>query len=127
MERCLSFLERVPTAVQINLVLSLIFGLGQVVVGLVVAWRLMAGKAWRRPSMLLLLTVSCWFVASGITELFVSGMETAQTVSGALSEATFALWRARADDLLLAASVALVVGFAVWYAALRLRGAATRR
>lgn len=112
---------------QINLVLSLIFGLGQVVVGLAVAWRLFASKAWRRPNMLILLAVSCWFVVSGITELFVSGMETAETVGGALSEATFALWRARADDLLLAASVVIAVGFAGWYAALRLRGAATRR
>lgn len=120
-------MEWVPTAVQINLVLSLIFGLGQAVVGLAVAWRLLAGKAWRRPSMLFLLVVSCWFVASGITELFVSGMETAQTVGGALSEATFVFWRARADGLLLAASVALVVGFAGWYAVLRLRGISTRR
>jgi hypothetical protein len=113
--------------VQINLVLSLIFAVGQIVAGVFVARRVVGGNAWQRPSMPLLLALSCWFVASGACELFVSGMETAHVLGGTPSLATFANWRARADDALLAVSVALVVLLAGSYAALRLRQVTSRR
>lgn len=112
---------------QINLVLSLMFGVGQLVAGVFVAWRVLGKGTWRRPNMLLLLTLSCWFVASGICELFVSGMETAQTIGGVPSPATFTLWRARADDALLGVSIALIVLFVGSYAVVRLRHADERR
>lgn len=107
--------------------LSLLFGLGQVVVGGVVTWRLVTRKGWRRPSMLLLLALCCWFMVSGVTELFVSGLETAHTMGGAVSSASFALWRARADDFLLVASIVLLVLFTSWSIALRWRESAARR
>ena len=112
---------------QINLVLSLIFGVGQIVAGVFVARRLIGGGAWQRPNMLLLVALSCWFVASGVCELFVSGMEMARVLGGTPSLATFALWRARADDALLGVSVALVVLLVGSYTALRLRQVSSRR
>lgn len=112
---------------RINLLLSLLFGLGQVVVGGVVAWRVLAGKSWRRPSMLLLLALCCWFMVSGATELFVSGLEMAHTMGGAVTSASFALWRARADDFLLVASIVLFVVFTGWTVAVRWRESAARR
>lgn len=111
----------------INLVLSLIFGVGQILAGAVVARRILAGAAWRRPSALLLLAVSCWFVASGACELFVSGMEASRTLGGVPSAAAFGLWRARADDALLGVTVALLLLFGGGCAVLRVRQRAERR
>lgn len=112
---------------QINLILSLVFGVGQVVVGLLVARRLLTGGAWRRPNLLALLLVCCWFVASGICELFVSGMESARSLVGTPTLATFDVWRARADDTLLGVSVALVVFFVAYALVSRMRGTVARR
>lgn len=121
------FWNRCASAVPINLVLSLVFGFGQIAVGALVARRILAGGAWRRPSALLLLAVSCWFVASGACEIFVSGMEAARALGGVPSPATFGLWRARADDALLGVSVALLVLFAGSCAVLRVRHGSARQ
>lgn len=112
---------------QINLILSLVFGVGQVVAGLFVSRRLLANAPWRRPGSLTLLLLSCWFVASGLCELFVSGMEAAHTLAGAPTLATFEVWRGRADDLLLGVSGALVLLFIGCCLLLRLRGRAARQ
>lgn len=111
----------------INLILSLVFGAGQIVAGVLVTRNMLAGGSWRRPRALLLIAVSCWFIASGVCELFVSGMETAQSVGGTPSPATLALWRGCADEALLGVSVALVVLFAGACVLLRTRGGAAQR
>lgn len=102
-----------PTSSPASLVLSLIFGAAQVIVGGVVAYRLIARSEWRRLNLLMLLLIALWFVASGVTELFVSGMETAHGLRGVPSAAGFALWRGRADTALVVVSVALVGAFLV--------------
>ena len=103
----------VPTSSPASLVLSLIFGAAQVIVGGVVAYRLIARSEWRRLNLLMLLLIALWFVASGVTELFVSGMETAHGLRGVPSAAGFALWRGRADMALVVVSIALVGAFLV--------------
>src|SRR5690348_10574365 len=98
----------------INFVLSLVFGVGQVIVGAWLAWHVARGGLgrWRRA---LLVAVGLWFVVSGCAELFVTGMETSLRLTGAPTAATIALWRGRADTTLFVATAALVVG-AVAYA-----------
>lgn len=101
----------VPTSSPASLTLSLIFGAGQLVVGSGVAFRLLARSDWRRTNLFTLLLIALWFVASGLTELFVSGMETAHDLRGVPSAAGFTLWRGRADTALVAVSLALVILF----------------
>ncbi|MGH2517502.1 MAG: hypothetical protein ACRDHP_17770 [Ktedonobacterales bacterium] len=98
----------VPTSSPVSLALSLVFGAGQLVVGAGVAYHLLARSEWRRPNRFLLLLIALWFVASGVTELFVSGMETAHGIAGAPSLAEFTLWRGRADTTLVVVSALLV-------------------
>src|SRR5690348_13537675 len=96
----------------INLILSLLFGVGQIVVG---AFLVVHGRnRWRRAGVFLLVLVGTWFVCSGIIELFVSGMESLQRISGVPDPATFALWRGRADTALaVATGIIVVVGILV--------------
>lgn len=96
----------------INLVLSLLFGVGQIVVG---AFLVVHGRnRWRRAGVFLLMLVGAWFVCSGIIELFVSGMESLQHISGVPDHATFTLWRGRADTALaVATGVIVAVGILV--------------
>lgn len=108
----------------INLALSLLFGAGQLLVGAAFVYRIVAHGEWRLPKWFLLLTIAGWFVASGATELFVSGMEVTHNIAGKPSLQVFRLWRARADTTLAVISVALVVvlaAFLTWH------GVVTRR
>src|SRR5690348_2208942 len=96
----------------INLALSLLFGIGQIVVGvfLVVHGR----NRWRRVGVFLLMLVGAWFVCSGIIELFVSGMESLQHIFGVPGHDAFTLWRGRADTALaIATGVIVAVGILV--------------
>lgn len=96
----------------INLALSLLFGVGQIVVGglFVVHGR----NRWRRAGVFLLMLVGAWFICSGVIELFVSGMESLQRLSGTPDHAAFSLWRGRADTTLVVATGAiLLVGIVV--------------
>lgn len=91
----------------INLALSLLFGVGQIVVG---ALFVTHGRSrWRRAGVFLLMLVGAWFVCSGVIELFVSGMESVQRLSGVPDHAAFSLWRGRADTALAVATVALLL------------------
>lgn len=96
----------------INLVLSLLFGVGQIIVG---AFLVVHGRnRWRRAGVFLLMLVGTWLVCSGIIELFVSGMESLQRFSGVPDHATFTLWRERADTTLaVATGVIVTVGVLV--------------
>lgn len=93
----------------INFMLSLVFGVGQILVGGWLAWHVAHGGLgrWRQA---LLVAVGLWFVVSGCAELFVSGMETSLRLTGAPTAAAIALWRGRADSTLFVATAALVVG-----------------
>lgn len=105
----------------INFILSLVFGAGQVAVGGWLVWHVAHGNLgrWRTT---LLAAVGLWFVASGCAELFVTGMETSQRLTGAPAEAIIALWRERADMALFVATGALVVGGLIYALVLPLVG-----
>jgi len=93
----------------INLFLSLVFGVGQIVVGgALVAYGVTGGR-WRRWRVALAAFVGAWFLASGVTELFVSGMETAQRLTGAPNPSAFAAWRGHADTALYTVTAALAL------------------
>lgn len=89
--------------------------------GGVVAWRLLTGAKWRQTSLFLLLLLALWFVVSGLTELFVSGMEVARDIRGTPSAAAFTLWRGRADAALIGVSIMLVAAFLIAFATRKLR------
>jgi hypothetical protein len=113
---------RVTTALPVNLILSLIFGFGQIVIGGVVARRSLGQGIWADMRRFLLLLVSLWFICSGFLELFVSGMETVERLGGRFPTPTFDLWRARADILLLLVSFALLASLLVYAILKRFRG-----
>jgi hypothetical protein len=104
----------------LNLILSLVFGLGQVIVGAWLAYPLL-GERRRQWRVALLAFVGLWFAVSGVIELFVSGMEMSQRLVGAPAAAGFALWRGRADTVLFVASALLALGAVVYLLALRWR------
>lgn len=102
--------------VSINLAFSLLFGLGQLVLGLLFVRRILARGAWRAPKWFLLLVIAAWFAMSGVTELFVSGMEVSRSITGHPAARSFGVWRGRADTILAIYSallLAALVGFAL--------------
>jgi hypothetical protein len=86
----------------------LIFGAGQVVGGGIVACSSLRRGIWGHARAFLLVVVSLWFICSGFLELLVSGLEFARRLGSSLSLDTLDLWRARADNLLLWASILLL-------------------
>ena len=93
----------------LNLILSLLFGLGQVVVGAWLARYALTGERRRQWRVALLGFVGLWFVVSGVIELVVSGMESSQRLTGAPAAAVFVMWRGRADSALFIASACLAL------------------
>lgn len=93
-----------------NLVLSLIFGAGQIVVGAWLAWHTLHSERRAQWRAAIPTFAGLWFVVSGAVELFVSGMESNLRLTGAPSSAAFALWRSRADTTLYAATAILALG-----------------
>ena len=99
---------RVITALPVNLILSLIFGIGQIVIGGLVARHSSGRGLWSDTRRFLLLLVSLWFICSGFLELFVSVMETVERFGGYFPTPAFNLWRGRADTVLLLVSLVLL-------------------
>ena len=100
-----------------NLILSLIFGVGQIVVGGGLAWYGLAPARWRQWRAVLAGVAGAWFFVSGVCELIVSGMELSRELGGGPGAATFAQTRALADGALFAATAALAVGLAAYFIA----------
>jgi len=101
-------------SVPLNLILSLVFGMGQVAVGAWLAWHSLQSERRPRWRAALLIAVGLWFIVSGVIELFVSGMETSQRLTGVPAAGVFALWRSRADAALFALSAALALGLVAY-------------
>jgi hypothetical protein len=103
----------------LNLILSLVFGVGQIAVGgWIAVHTLRQRSSWRQGVMV---CVGLWFVVSGVVELLVSGMEASQRLTGAPAAAVFELWRARGDTALAVATVALACGAIAYPLVLRWR------
>ncbi len=92
-----------------SLALSLLFGVAQIAAGAAVAWRLRPRKPWRSAGPSLLFAMCLWFISSGLIELLISGMELARVEGGGPSAEAFAVWRERADSVLLVVTVLLVL------------------
>ncbi len=101
----------------VNLLLSLIFGAGQIVVGGALVGYGVTGGRWRRWRIALAAFAGAWFVASGITELLVSGMEVSRRLTNTPGAATFGLWRGRADTTLYAITALLALAGLAYFVA----------
>ncbi|HEX8998054.1 MAG TPA: hypothetical protein VF812_18645 [Ktedonobacterales bacterium] len=106
----------------LNLILSLVFGLGQVIVGAWLAYRPLVRRRYLQWRVGLLAFVGLWFVSSGLIELLVSGMETSERLGAGPSASTFVAWRAHADSALFIATLLLTAGLLAYLAVLRWRG-----
>jgi hypothetical protein len=92
-----------------NLALSLLFGAGQVIAGVLLVRYGARESRWRRASVFLAMLFGVWLATSGLAEVLVSGMESARQLFGGPSAATFALWRSWADRALLYVSVGVLL------------------
>lgn len=97
-----------------NLILSLIFGVGQIVVGGGLAWYGLAPRRWGQWRSVLAGAAGVWFFVSGVCELIVSGMEVSRLLGGGPSAEVFAQTRGLADSALFAATGALAVGLLLY-------------
>lgn len=108
------------------LIVSLLFGVGQCVVGAGwVARGLRAGR-WRRLGLYAAAILGAWFVCSGVAELIVSGLALASAWWGVPTLAALARVRSAADGALLVASVALALALLLYPLWPRLRPAQPR-
>ncbi len=98
----------------INLILSLIFGVGQVIVGAGMAVYTARKQRWRQFRFFGMAVLGAWIACSGITELAVSGSELLARQSSTLSAAQAAQLRAAADQAFLVASIMLLLVFAAF-------------
>ncbi len=105
-----------------NLILSLIFGVGQIVVGGGLAWYGLAPRRWRQWRAVLAGAAGVWFFVSGVCELIVSGIELRRSLGDGPSAAVFTQTRALMDGALFAATGALAVGLVAYFIALAVVG-----
>jgi len=109
-----------------NLFISLVFGIGQVVIGAAMIAYAPHRARWRQITFFGLALLGAWIVASGFTELVVSGTEMLARLGQTISTATAAQVRADADRAFLAASLGLLAAGA-GYLLLARRWATQRR
>ncbi len=105
-----------------NLILSLVFGVGQIVVGGVLTWYGLTPARWRQWRAVLAGAGGVWFLVSGACEVIVSGMEVSREVGGGPSAAVFVHARGLADGALFVATGALAVGLMVYFIAMAVIG-----
>ncbi|HEX6819913.1 MAG TPA: hypothetical protein VF120_16170 [Ktedonobacterales bacterium] len=92
----------------LKLIGSLLFGAGQVGIGAYLVVHGLQKNRWRRLGVVIAMLAGAWFITSGLAELLVSGMETAQRLGHGPTAAVFAQWRARADTLLFVVTLVLL-------------------
>src|SRR5579859_2100020 len=81
--RCLrGRLPHMSGSIPPNLIASLVFGVGQIVVGGGLAWFELAPRKWRDWRAVLAGAAGVWFFVSGVSELIVSGMEVSRLSGG---------------------------------------------
>lgn len=97
----------------LNLAISLLFGVGQIAVGVALALRGLRHGSWRRAMLFTVALLGLWLACSGIAELIVSGFEVMSRAWGAAPAAIVAVRRA-ADGGLLVVSLALVAAFPLY-------------
>jgi hypothetical protein len=97
-----------------NLLLSLLFGVGQIIVGTGMAIYTARQLRWHQFRFFAMAVLGAWIACSGITELIVSGSELLARQSSALSVAQAAQLRTAADQAFLAASIILLLVFAAF-------------
>lgn len=91
-----------------NLFISLVFGIGQVVIGAAMIAYAARKARWRQITFFGLALLGAWIAASGFTELVVSGTEMLARLGQTISAATAAHVRAEADRAFLVASLVLL-------------------
>lgn len=91
------------------LAISLLFGAGQVAVGVALLVRGARRGRWRRLGIYVTMVLGAWFVCSGAVELIVSSLAASSEAWGQPAPAALARFRGGADVGLIWASVALVV------------------
>lgn len=91
-----------------NLYISLVFGVGQVVVGAAMIVYTARRQRWRQMTFFVLALLAAWLAASGLTEIVVSGTELLARLGGGISAATAQQVRARADAAFFDASLILI-------------------
>lgn len=114
-----------PGAIPPNLIASLVFGVGQIVIGAWLAWVELAPRKWRDWRAVLAGAAGVWFFVSGVCELVVSGTEVSRIASGGPTLAAYSATQAAADTVLFAVTAALIVGLAAYAVARALRARAT--
>ena len=105
-----------------NLLISLAFGLGQIIIGAGMAVYTARKGRWRKLRLFGLAVLGVWIACSGITELIVSGAALLAQQSRALSAAQAAQMRAAADQAFLVASIILPLVLAAFPLLARLAG-----
>lgn len=108
---------------RITLVMSLVFAIGQILIGGGAMWYAARRVRTWRAGIMLTFALGLWFFCSGLAELLVSGMEAARDLGRGPNTATFALWHTRADAFLLAVTVVAGTFAFVGPVAIRLRTA----
>src|SRR5215813_3597187 len=88
----------------LSLLLSLIFGCCQVILGTAVVQHIVRTRRWPSRGAYLLLLISLWFVCSGVAELSVSGMEAMRRLLDMPNTVTLARWRGLVDGALIIAT-----------------------
>lgn len=111
----------------LNLALSLLFGVAQIALGGAVAAGLVRRGRWRSLDGYILLLISLWFPFSGLGELIVSGLEVGRRLTATPSAATLALWRGRVDAGLVAVTIVLGVALVAFPLVRRVANSVTKR
>lgn len=93
----------------LSLTISLVFGVGQCVVGAALLIRAVRAHNWRRPSLFVSGILGAWAICSGIAELIVSGLTAFSLASGSTAPSALSAVRHAADMALLVASGVLVL------------------
>jgi hypothetical protein len=105
-----------------NLILSLIFGAGQIVVGGGLAWYGLTPARWRQWRAVLAGAAGVWFFVSGVCELIVSSMELSRSLGDGPSAAVFTQTRGLADSALFLVTGALAVALLAYFIAMTVLG-----